>query len=92
MMSEPGAYEAKQLRKAMKGVGTNEKTLIEIICTRNNADMAKIKESYTEQFKRDLEKDIVAEVSGNFRKVLVSALQVLRRHSYSFMFYNNHLY
>ena len=38
-MSNRPHYEAECLRKAMKGVGTDEHTLIEIICTRNNAEI-----------------------------------------------------
>jgi len=78
LMSERAHYEATCLRKAMKGVGTADHVLIEILCTRTNAEIQNIKAAYTELFHRDLEKDVHSETSGHFRRVLVSAVQASR--------------
>lgn len=59
----------------MQGIGTDEKVLIETICTRNNAEIRDIKGAYKELFGRDLEKDIVSETSGHFKRILVSCVQ-----------------
>jgi annexin A7/11 len=64
----------------MKGVGTSDHVLIEILCTSTNEEIKAIKASYQEHYQRDLEKDIVSETSGHFRRLLVSLVQVLSFH------------
>jgi annexin A7/11 len=65
-------YDAEQLRKAMKGAGTDESTIIEILCTRNNSEIQAIKQMYKTKYSRDLEKDLMSETSGHFRRLCVS--------------------
>ncbi|CAH8545915.1 unnamed protein product [Dicrocoelium dendriticum] len=68
--------DARALREAMKGAGTNEGTLIEILATRSNEQIKKIKELYSSIFGgRDLEKDLTSETHGYFKRVLVSMVQ-----------------
>ena len=47
LMRPPAEYAARELRKAMRGPGTDEETLIEILCTRTNAGIEAIKERDT---------------------------------------------
>lgn len=78
MMYPPVEYLARELRNAMKGAGTDEKVLIEILCARNNREISMVKEAYKSMYKRDLEKDIVSETSGHFRRLLVSQVNASR--------------
>jgi len=78
LFTDPIEYDADELRKAMKGLGTNEDTLIEIISSRPPAILRQIKEKFNEKYKRDLEKDVKSETSGTLRKLLVALLQCSR--------------
>ncbi|KAJ1547762.1 Annexin A7 [Nowakowskiella sp. JEL0078] len=67
-------YDARCLKDAMKGVGTNEKTLIEILVGRTTSELDLIKRSYKVIFHNDLEKEVKSETSGYFEKILVAIL------------------
>lgn len=53
-------------------MGTNEKMLIEILCSRTNQQILAIKAAYQQMYNRDLENDIKSETSGHFERLLVS--------------------
>ncbi|XP_014664979.1 PREDICTED: uncharacterized protein LOC106807208 [Priapulus caudatus] len=68
-------FDATELRKAMKGLGTKESVLIEILCTRTNREIEALKKAYESTFERNLEDDIVSESSQHFQRLLVSLVQ-----------------
>uniref|UniRef100_A0A672ZD37 Annexin n=1 Tax=Sphaeramia orbicularis TaxID=375764 RepID=A0A672ZD37_9TELE len=72
MLDPPVVYLVKELRKAMKGPGTDEDVLVEILCTSTNAVM----------HERDLEADIEGDTSGDVRNLLTALLQGNRDESY----------
>ena len=75
----PIDYDCFQLRKAMKGLGTDEATLIEILTTRPCNTIQEIKNRYPIMFPgRDLTKDVYNDTSGNFRKMLMALLEANR--------------
>ncbi|XP_030379324.1 annexin B11 isoform X1 [Scaptodrosophila lebanonensis] len=67
--------DAHDLRKAMKGFGTDENALINIICRRTNSQRQEIQRQYKTHFGKDLIEDIKSETSGNFEKLLVGLLR-----------------
>ena len=75
LFTEPIEYDVDQLREGMKGLGTNEDTLIEIIASRSPAQLRAIAAKYKEKYKRDLEQDIKKETHGTLEHLLVSLLQ-----------------
>lgn len=68
--------DAEKLRAAMKGLGTNEKAIIETVGCRTAADMQLVKAQFSKLFQRDLIKDFTDETSGKFRDVLLAICEV----------------
>lgn len=66
--------DAQALRKAMKGFGTDEDGLINVICRRSNEQRQLIARAYKTNFGKDLFEDIKSECSGNFEKLLVALM------------------
>lgn len=86
----PSPFDAKadalQLRKAMKGLGTNESVLINILCRRTIKQRIAIREAYKQHLTRDLEKDIISETSGNFLRVLKALVRLPSERDANFIF------
>ncbi|XP_068958675.1 annexin A6 isoform X1 [Petaurus breviceps papuanus] len=72
LMMPPAHYDAKQLKKAMEGAGTDEQALIEILATRNNQEIQAINEAYQEDYHKSLEDDLTSDTSGYLKRILVS--------------------
>ncbi|XP_030593411.1 annexin A1a [Archocentrus centrarchus] len=78
LLKTPAQYDAQQLKMAMKGLGTDEDTLIEILASRNNRQILDIKKVYKEEFKKELEEDLRSDTSGDFRAALISLCKAAR--------------
>ncbi|XP_017850732.1 annexin B10 isoform X2 [Drosophila busckii] len=70
LMAPPIEYLCTQLRAAMAGMGTQEGTLVEILCTKNSEEMQQIVQAYEEQYQRPLAEQMCSETSGYFRRLL----------------------
>jgi len=68
-------YLAKELKRAMKGSGTDERALVEILVGLDNKGIAEVKRSYKSIFEAELEREIVSETSGDFKRLALSLLQ-----------------
>ncbi|TKS84514.1 Annexin A4 [Collichthys lucidus] len=68
--------DVQKLREAMKGAGTNEETIIEVIAHRTIAQRQRIKEAYKQALGKDLADDLSSELSGNFRSVVLGLLML----------------
>lgn len=71
-------FKANSLRAAMKGAGTDEEALIEILTTQNNEQMKELCAKYKSLHGKNLEEAIQSEVSGHFERLLVSLCQGAR--------------
>jgi len=81
LMTPAVFYDARELRAAMKGVGTDEGALIEILASRSNEEIARIKAAYKKDLDRDLEEDLISETGGHFKRLLVSLANACRDES-----------
>ncbi|MCJ8735933.1 hypothetical protein PDJAM_G00253130 [Pangasius djambal] len=78
LMKSTAQYDASEIKASIKGLGTDEESLIEILCSRSNAELVEIKKVYKELFKKDLEKDVAGDTSGDFAKLLLALVAAKR--------------
>lgn len=78
LMLPPVDFLAKQLHKAMDGIGTEEETLVEILCSRDNREVAEIVEAYERLYDRPLAEHLCSETSGDFRRLLTLVVTGVR--------------
>ncbi|XP_063802577.1 annexin A10-like [Pseudophryne corroboree] len=76
------AYDAHELYHAMKGVGTEENCLIDILASRTSTDIFQLKQVYLMQYGNNLEESISSETSGHFRDALINLVQGVRVEGY----------
>ncbi|XP_045858871.1 LOW QUALITY PROTEIN: annexin A1-like [Meles meles] len=72
LLKTPAQFDADELHAAMKGLGTDEDTLDEILVSRTNKEIREINRVYREELKRDLSKDITSDTSVDYRNALLS--------------------
>uniref|UniRef100_A0A673ITH8 Annexin n=1 Tax=Sinocyclocheilus rhinocerous TaxID=307959 RepID=A0A673ITH8_9TELE len=78
LMKSTAQYDASEIKASIKGLGTDEESLIEIVCSRSNAEFMEIKKVYKELFKKDLEKDVSGDTSGDLAKLLLALVEARR--------------
>lgn len=78
LLSPPKEYIISELRGSMKGLGTDEAALADILMPRSNHEIRQMKELYKKMYQRDLEKDVNSETSGQFRETLMNQLKASR--------------
>lgn len=74
LLFPPVMYDAYRLQQAMAGLGTDEEALLEILCTRSGKQIQEISAAYKQMYKKDLEKELKGETSGDFAKLVVALM------------------
>jgi len=74
MMKPVEEVQAEDLHKAMKGLGTDEDTLVAILCSATKNEMISIEGAYERLYKKPLSDDVSSDTSGYFRKLLMTLL------------------
>ncbi|CAG4982690.1 unnamed protein product [Colias eurytheme] len=70
LMLPPAEYLCRELHHCMDGIGTDEKVLVEILCTRTKKEIAEIVETYERLYNRPLAEHMCSETTGDFRRLL----------------------
>ncbi|XP_078396268.1 annexin A5-like [Cetorhinus maximus] len=78
LMKTPLQYDVSELHNALKGAGTDEKPLVEILASRTNQELRAIIQAYKQEYDKDLEENVVSDTSGHFQRILVILLQANR--------------
>lgn len=75
LFDSPIEYYAKQINKSVKGLGTDDDALIELVATRPPWQFEAIRQTYKQIIEKDLIKDVEGDTSGAYRNLLVALLQ-----------------
>ncbi|KAH1168475.1 hypothetical protein KIL84_003958 [Mauremys mutica] len=75
MLKTPVMYDVCEIKEAIKGAGTDEACLIEIMSSRSNEHIREISRTYKTEFKKTLEEAIRSDTSGHFQRLLISLSQ-----------------
>ncbi|KAK4468883.1 hypothetical protein MN116_008045 [Schistosoma mekongi] len=86
LLTDIDKVNARALYKAMKGSGTDESTIIEVLCTSSNCEIEDIKTAYLSVLedygisdpRRTLESDVEDDLSGSFKNLVIALLQAKR--------------
>ena len=79
MYKDPVEYDTDLLYKAMKGLGTDDDTLMEVISFRSLERLNQIKDKFKEKYGKELIPEIKSETSGEYQKCLIALFTVLER-------------
>ncbi|KAM9737191.1 LOW QUALITY PROTEIN: annexin A2 [Menidia menidia] len=76
LLLPPELLQAQRLQQAMAGLGTDEETLLEVLCTRSGEQLQEISTAFSQSYRKDLQKELKGE-SGDFTRLLLALLNAL---------------
>lgn len=82
LLTPTNEFYTRELYDALNQTGTEEDTLIQILVTLSNREIYDVSQRYLKYYEKTLEKDLRAETSGNFKKLLISLSNGTRDESF----------
>lgn len=77
-MEDAADRDAVILRDALKGWGTNDRALIEVICTRTSTQLQAIRQAFNNRYRRSLDDAIASDTSGDYKNLLLTYINQYR--------------
>jgi annexin A7/11 len=77
-MMGPAQRDAILVYESTHGLGTKDRALIGIICTRTPSQIYEIKQAYHSMYQQPLERQIDGDTSGDYRKLLLALVRGTR--------------
>lgn len=74
-MMSPAQRDATLVNDSTKGLGTRDRALIGIICSRTPSQIYEIKQAYHAMYGQTLERQIEGDTSGDYRKLLLALVR-----------------
>lgn len=71
LLKDPRQYDCDTLHDAMKGIGTDEFTLMSVLIGRGNEQKAQINAIYARDHSKSLEHAVKSETSGDLQKLMM---------------------
>lgn len=78
LIAPRAVFAARTINNAIKGAGTDEKAVIDVVVHINKQQIADLKDAYSNLYQTDLVSAVKSDTSGHFRSALVSILDVTR--------------
>uniref|UniRef100_A0A8C4PXB4 Annexin A1 n=1 Tax=Eptatretus burgeri TaxID=7764 RepID=A0A8C4PXB4_EPTBU len=78
LLQPPTLFDTHALKNTMKGLGTDEESLVEILATRTNQEKKDITDTYQTEFKSTVADDIASDCSGELKKLSLALAKTSR--------------
>lgn len=78
IMTDPVTYDAELLHQAMKGLGTNDHLLTEVLIARHPNHIKKVRERFHQLYGKSLADWVNADTSGDYNKFLIKLVEAHR--------------
>jgi len=72
--SDKAVLDARLVKQAVKGIGTNETKINQILCVRSDTELKAMEAVYEKEYKTTAVKDIQDDTSGNLKKLYTKLL------------------
>uniref|UniRef100_A0A098M1R7 Annexin n=1 Tax=Hypsiglena sp. JMG-2014 TaxID=1550645 RepID=A0A098M1R7_9SAUR len=78
LVTPPAEFEAEQINRAVRGIGTNEATLIEIVASRTSKQIRETAQVYYTIYRKIMSEDVGWDTSGDTKRTFLALLDAKR--------------